>query len=136
MARGFRMGVGGGRTSRNPVIISGNTINYQYMDNGVVVIGTDSVNLYWRGAGYPSAMYIYNVDLTKINTISITCKCGTSDGDFRIEYIGATRVARVLKTGSSIQTVTLDVSAYSGLQTLYFANNYYGTTNIYNMVMN
>jgi len=136
MAFGFLYGNGGGGGENKPnsIIISGNQLNYEYMDNGVVGFGTDCVTLTYQ-SGQSNRMYIYNVDLTNIISISITVKCGTSDGDFRIEKIGSTTVAQVLKTGSSIQTVSFDVSNYIGLQTLEFSNNYYGTSSIYNMVL-
>lgn len=137
MARGFRFGGTGGGSGNepNPVIISGNQLNYEYMDNGVVVIGTDSVNLYWRGAGYPNHMYIYNVDLTNIAKITVTAKCGLSDTDFRIEKIGSATLSRVLFTGNTIRTVDIDVSSYTGLNTLDFSLNNYDTGYIYNMVL-
>lgn len=134
MARGFRFGGAGGENGPNPVIISGNKLNYEYMDNGVVGFGTDCVTLTYQ-SGQSNRMYIYNVDLTNVASISITVKCSDSGGDFRIEKIGSTTVAQVLKTGSSIQTVSLDVRSYTGLQTLEFSNNYYGTSSIYNMAM-
>ena len=105
------------------------------MDNGVVVIGTDSVNIYWRGAGYPNRMYIYNVDLTNKTRLTVTAKCGRNTTDFRIEKIGSATLSRVLFTGNSIRTVDIDVSSYTGLNTLEFSLNNYDTGYIYNMVM-
>ena len=130
MARGFRMGVGGGGSLKpNPIIISGSTINYNH-DSTLVLGRTDS--MYFE---YPNTPFIHDLDMTKFNTLSIVSRNTYGNGSRLYFDISGSPQDYRSYTSANWQTFTIDISNMTGLHSIKLTDNADSRIYINSMVM-
>lgn len=118
----------GGSKKTKPIIISGNQCDYRH--DATLISGTDS--MYFTS---PQTPYIYDVDFTNKNTLTIVAKGGYGGGAWFYVTIGNDTFS--FQFGSTLyETITFNVSNITGIQNIKLSYSVNLRCDISSMILN